>query len=190
LLLVIWKNNPLVDKFSSHKLRFVQCLVFIIDQHGIECFLIILLHNKHSLPYTNILKKKMKIFKLGVKHQRQHVMCFNFFSSYVLKNEKKESKTPNTNNLMLEPKVVNLKKNSNVIIHEGLNGRFQMHFIPFFKTHCQMVKFKAFNNNQCLANWFKTQPETTRFEQSTIVWQMNHVIKRTKPAIRTLVCML
>ncbi len=56
-------------------------------------------------------------------------MCNNFFSSYVLKNEKKESKTPNTNDLMLEPKVVNSKKNFSVIIHEGLKRRSQIHFM-------------------------------------------------------------
>jgi hypothetical protein len=33
-----------------------------------------------------------------------------FFSSYVFKNEKKASKTPNTFDLMLEAKVVNFKK--------------------------------------------------------------------------------
>jgi hypothetical protein len=32
-----------------------------------------------------------------------------------------------------------------------------------------MVEFKAFDNNQCLANWFKTQVKTIRFKQSTIV---------------------
>jgi hypothetical protein len=37
-------------------------------------------------------------------------MCFNFFSSYVLGNERKESQTLNTFDLMLEPIVVNSKK--------------------------------------------------------------------------------
>jgi hypothetical protein len=35
-------------------------------------------------------------------------MCF---SSYVLKNQRKESKTPNTFDLMLEARVANSKKN-------------------------------------------------------------------------------
>jgi hypothetical protein len=34
-----------------------------------------------------------------------------FFSSYVLKNKRKESKTPNTSNLTLKAKVVNFKEN-------------------------------------------------------------------------------
>jgi hypothetical protein len=71
----------------------------------------------------------MKTLKPRVKHQKQHVMCFNFFFSYVLKNEKKESKTPNINDLMLEPKVVNSEKNSSVIIHKGLKRRSQIHFM-------------------------------------------------------------
>jgi hypothetical protein len=62
-------------------------------------------------------------------------MLCAFFSSYALKNERKESKTSNTSNIMLEAKVVNLKKKSNVIIHEGLKRRSQMHFNPRFKTH-------------------------------------------------------
>jgi hypothetical protein len=32
-----------------------------------------------------------------------------------------------------------------------------------------MAKFKAFHNNQCPVDWFKTQVETTRLKQSTIV---------------------
>jgi hypothetical protein len=32
-----------------------------------------------------------------------------------------------------------------------------------------MVEFKAFDNNQCLVDWFKTQIKTIRLEQSTII---------------------
>jgi hypothetical protein len=32
-----------------------------------------------------------------------------------------------------------------------------------------MEKFKAFDNIECLVDWFKTQIETTRLKQSTIV---------------------
>jgi hypothetical protein len=32
-----------------------------------------------------------------------------------------------------------------------------------------MEKFKAFNNNQCLANWFKTQVDSIGLKKSTIV---------------------
>ncbi len=53
-----------------------------------------------------------------------------FFSSYVLKNERKESKTPNIFYLMLEAKVA------------------------------MMVEFRAFDNNQCPTDWFKMQIET------------------------------
>jgi hypothetical protein len=58
-----------------------------------------------------------------------------FFSSYVFKNERKESKTLNTFDLMLKAKVINFKENFNIIIHEGLKIRSQMHFILSFRIH-------------------------------------------------------
>jgi len=62
-------------------------------------------------------------------------MLCAFFSSYVLKNERKESKTPNTFDLMLEAKVVNFIKSPILLKHEGLKRRSQMHFIPDFRIH-------------------------------------------------------
>ncbi len=32
-----------------------------------------------------------------------------------------------------------------------------------------MEKFRAYDNNQCLANWFKTQVESIGLKKSTIV---------------------
>jgi hypothetical protein len=32
-----------------------------------------------------------------------------------------------------------------------------------------MVEFRAFDNNQCLIDWFKTQVKTIGLEQSTLV---------------------
>jgi hypothetical protein len=32
-----------------------------------------------------------------------------------------------------------------------------------------MVEFRAFDNNQCSIDWFKTQVKTIRLEQSTLV---------------------
>jgi hypothetical protein len=48
-----------------------------------------------------------------------------------------------------------------------------------------MVEFKAFDNNQCLVDWFKTQVKTIRLEQSTIV-----IAGGARLDIQTLVCLL
>jgi hypothetical protein len=51
---------------------------------------------------------KRRLLNLGSNIKNN--ILFVFFFSYVLQNERKESKTPNTFNLMLETKVVNSKE--------------------------------------------------------------------------------
>jgi hypothetical protein len=53
------------------------------------------------------MKKETKTFELRLKHQRQHVMCILLF---ICLQERKESKTPNTFDLMLEARVANFSK--------------------------------------------------------------------------------
>jgi hypothetical protein len=65
---------------------------------------------------------------------KDNMLCV-FFSSYVLKNERKESKTPNISNLMLEAKVANFKESSTSSFMKDSKERTQMHFIPGFRSH-------------------------------------------------------
>jgi hypothetical protein len=91
-----------------------------------------------------------------------------FFSSYVLKNERKEPQTPNIFDLMLEAKVANSK--------ESLMSSFMKDSKEGLKCISSlvlklivMVEFKAFDNNQCPTDWFKMQIKTIGLKQSTIV---------------------
>jgi hypothetical protein len=58
------------------------------------------------LPKSEETRQKLLNIRSSIKDN----MLYVFFSSYVLKNERKEFKTPNTFNLMLEAKVVNFNE--------------------------------------------------------------------------------
>jgi len=69
-----------------------------------------------------------------------------FFSSYVLKNERKESKTPNNFNLMLEAKVVDFK--NNLLSSSMRDSKKGFKCISSLALELMvMEKFKAFDNN-------------------------------------------
>jgi hypothetical protein len=74
-----------------------------------------------------------------------------FFSSDVLKNERKKSKTPNTSDLMLETKVTNCKKipmsSSMKDSKKGLKC-----ISSLVLKLMVMVEFKASDYNQCLVD--------------------------------------
>jgi hypothetical protein len=73
-----------------------------------------------------------------------------------------------TSNLILEIKVANSKESpmssSMKDSKEGLKC-----ISSLVLDNMVMAKFKASNNNQCLANWFKMQVESTWLKKSTIV---------------------
>jgi hypothetical protein len=95
-------------------------------------------------------------------------MLHAFFSSYVLKNERKEYKTPNTSNLMLEAKVVNFKESPMSSSMQVSKDGFKC--ISSLDLKLMVItKFKAFNNNQCPTNWSKMQAKIIRLKQSTIL---------------------
>jgi hypothetical protein len=60
----------------------------------------------YFLPTYEETKKRLLNLRSNIKYN----MLYVFFSSYVIKNERKESKTPNTFGLMLEASVVNFLK--------------------------------------------------------------------------------
>jgi hypothetical protein len=86
-------------------------------------------------------------------------MLCAFFSSYVFKNEMKESKTPNIFDLMLEVRVANFKES--LISSSMRDSKEGFKCISFLALELMvMVEFWAFDNKQCLANWFRTQVKT------------------------------
>jgi hypothetical protein len=94
----------------------------------------------------------MKILELRVKHQRL-LLCV-FFSSHILKNERKESKILNTFDLMLKAKVANSKKIQSFMRDSKKGLKYISSLVLKFMV---MAKFKASNNNQCPTDWFKMQ---------------------------------
>jgi hypothetical protein len=91
-----------------------------------------------------------------------------FFSLYVLKNERKESKTPNNFNLVLKARIVNFKDSLLLSSMKDSKKGFK-HILSLILELMVMAKFMAFDNNQCPIDWFKMQAKTTRLKQSTIV---------------------
>jgi hypothetical protein len=89
-------------------------------------------------------KTRQKFLNLGssIKTNMLHV----FFSSYVLINERKESKTPNTSNLMLEARPLNSKRNSQVIIHINSKESFTLTSSLALELII-IVKLRPSNNN-------------------------------------------
>jgi hypothetical protein len=73
-----------------------------------------------------------------------------------------------TSNLILETRVVNSKESpmssSMKDSKEGLKCISSLAL-----DNMVMEKFRAYDNNQCLANWFKTQVESIGLKKSTIV---------------------
>jgi len=61
----------------------------------------------YFLPTYEETKERLLNLRSNIKYN----MLYVFFSSYVVKNERKESKTSTTFGLMLEAKVVNSKEN-------------------------------------------------------------------------------
>jgi hypothetical protein len=61
-----------------------------------------------SLPTYEEIRQRFLNLRSNIK---DNMLCA-FFSSYVLKNERKKYKTPNTFDLMLEARVVNFIENS------------------------------------------------------------------------------
>jgi hypothetical protein len=77
-------------------------------------------------------------------------MCV-FFSSYVLNNERKESKTPNTFDLMLKVRVIHYKESP--MSSSMKDSKEGLKCISSLALELMvMAKFKAFNNNQCIVN--------------------------------------
>ncbi len=69
---------------------------------------------------------------------------------------------------MLEAKIVNFK--DNLLSSSMKDSKKGFKCISSLALELMvMAKFKAFHNNQCPVDWFKTQVETTRLKQSTIV---------------------
>jgi hypothetical protein len=106
---------------------------------------------------------------------KNNILCV-FFFSYVFKTKKsKESKTLNNYDLMLEAIVANLKKS--LVSSSTRNSKEGFKCISSLALKLSvMAEFKASDNNQCLAYWFKMQAKTIGLKQTTIVQQMNHVI--------------
>jgi hypothetical protein len=81
-------------------------------------------------------------------------MCI--FSSYVLKNERKKSKTPNNFDLMLEARIVYSKESP--MLSSLKDSKEGLKCISSLVLKLMvMAKFKASNNNQSAIDWFKTQ---------------------------------
>jgi hypothetical protein len=74
-----------------------------------------------------------------------------FFSSCVLKNEREESKTPNTFDLMFEARVANFKESRVLSSMKDSKKGLKCISSQVLKLMV-MAKFKASNNNQCLTN--------------------------------------
>ncbi len=71
----------------------------------------------------------------------------------------KESKTPNIFDLMLEVRVANFKES--LISSSMRDSKEGFKCISFLALELMvMVEFWAFDNKQCLANWFRTQVKT------------------------------
>jgi hypothetical protein len=87
----------------------------------------------------------------------------DFFSLYVLKNERKESKTQNNSDLMLETRVVN-PKNTPMSSSMRDSKKCLKCIVSLALEFMVMVEFKASNNNQCPTSWFKTQVETIKLK--------------------------
>jgi hypothetical protein len=91
-----------------------------------------------------------------------------FFFSKFLRNERKESRTPQTSFLMLE---VN-KDNSRIIVESSSINWSKFCIIPtssFNLEFIMMALFQASLNNQWSLDWFRTQVLITKDKQSTVV---------------------
>jgi hypothetical protein len=95
-----------------------------------------------SLPTCE--KTRRRLLNLWSKSKTS---CY-VFSSYVFKNERKESKTPNTFDLMLEVRVVNFCDNP--MLSSMRDSKEGLKFISSLALELTlMVNFREFNNNQC-----------------------------------------
>jgi hypothetical protein len=96
------------------------------------------------LTYEKIRQRFLNL-GLSIKEKR---LCV-FFFSYVLNNERKKSKTPNTFDLMLEARVANFKESPMSSFMKDSKERLKC--ISSMDLELMvMAKFKASNNNQCL----------------------------------------
>jgi hypothetical protein len=78
------------------------------------------------------------------------MLCI-FFPSYVLKNERKKSKTPNISDLMLEARVVSSLKNPMLSFMRDSNEGPK--YISSLDLKLMvMADFKVSDNNQCPTN--------------------------------------